>query len=60
MEKKDTKKYWIGFALSMVLIIAMLMWVRAYFWLALPLVCTMFVKAMNLIDDNKPEDLETY
>ncbi|WP_298299301.1 hypothetical protein [Hydrotalea sp.] len=49
--KTSTGKYWILFLLSLVLIIIMLISpdVRPYFWLALPLVCTFFVKALDVI-----------
>lgn len=57
---KSTSKYWLWFAISTVVIICMLIWVRPYFWLALPFVVTSFAKALNLIDDNKPEDQEVY
>lgn len=59
-QEKSTSKYWLYFFISLVVIIAMLIWVRAYFWVALPFVVTFFVKALNIIDDNQPEDQEIY
>lgn len=49
--KTSTGKYWILFLLSLVLIIFMLISpdVRPYFWLALPVVLTFFVKALDII-----------
>ncbi len=57
---KSTSKYWLYFFISVAVIIAMLIWVRPYFWLALPFVVTFFAKALNLMDDNSPEDQEVY
>lgn len=59
-KQKSTSKYWFYFAVSMLVIIAMLIWVRPFFWLALPFVVTFFAKALNLIDDNQPQDQEVY
>lgn len=49
--QKSTGKYWILFFLSLALMLALL-FVTPYgqwFWLVLPVVCTSFVMAMDLL-----------
>ena len=57
-QKTPASKYWLYFFISIVAIIVMLIWVRPFFWVVLPFVVTFFAKALNLIDENKPEDQE--
>ncbi|MFT4204998.1 MAG: hypothetical protein QM610_13930 [Chitinophagaceae bacterium] len=57
-EQQSTGKYWGLFFLWLVIIILMLIFVRPFFWLALPGTVTYFAKAMNLLDPNTPEDQE--
>ena len=46
----ETGKYWILFLVSFLVLIAMLIWMNEWFWLALPFTLTFFVKALNVID----------
>jgi hypothetical protein len=46
---KSTAKYWVLFFLWLVIMIALLVFYRQFFWLALPGVCTYFAKAMNIM-----------
>lgn len=59
-ENKSTSRYWLYFFISLAGIILMLIFVRPFFWVVLPFVVTFFAKALNLMDDNKPEDQEVY
>ncbi len=56
--KQSTAKYWVLFCVWLVILIIMLSDIhgttRQFFWLALPGVCTYFVKAMDLMDPNTP------
>lgn len=56
--KQSTAKYWVYFFIWLAIMIVMLYdvngFTRKFFWLALPGVCTYFVKAMDLIDENTP------
>lgn len=56
--KQSTAKYWAYFFIWLAIMIVMLYdvngFTRKFFWLALPGVCTYFVKAMDLIDENTP------
>jgi len=54
--QQSTGKYWGFFFLWLVIIILMLIFIRPFFWLALPGTVTYFAKAMNLLDPNTPED----
>lgn len=45
-----TSKYWGLFAVSTLVMIAMLIWMNEWFWLALPFSLTFLVKALNVID----------
>lgn len=57
MEETASKtKDWVWFCIWFVIILALLIWARQWFWLALPGTLTYFVKATGLIDDSKPED----
>jgi hypothetical protein len=42
-------KYWIIFAISMIVQIVFFVWIREYFWLILPWILTSFSKAMRII-----------
>src|SRR6185437_469073 len=42
-------KYWIIFAISMIVQIIFFVWIREYFWLILPWIITSFSKAMRII-----------
>lgn len=55
-EQQSTGKYWGLFFLWLVIIILMLIFIRPFFWLALPGTVTYFAKAMNLLDPNTEED----
>ncbi|HEY0298269.1 MAG TPA: hypothetical protein VGB84_03540 [Arachidicoccus sp.] len=57
METTSKGKYWVWFFIWLVVIICLLIWMRQWFWLALPGTVTYFAKAMGLIDENKKEDL---
>lgn len=54
--QESTGKYWALFFVWLVIIILMLVFIRQFFWLALPGTVTYFAKAMNLLDPNTPED----
>lgn len=56
--QQSTGKYWLWFFIWLTIIILMLVFVRQFFWLALPGVVLYFAKAMNLLDPNTPEDKE--
>lgn len=58
MEKQNNSKYWTWFFIWLVVLIVMFIFIRQYVWLALPGTVTYFAKAMNLLDPNRPEDLE--
>jgi len=55
-ETTSRAKYWVWFFVWFIIIVALLIWERQWFWLALPGTLTYLVKALGLIDDNKPED----
>ncbi|WP_447642852.1 MULTISPECIES: hypothetical protein [Chitinophagaceae] len=55
-EQQSTGKYWGLFFLWLVIITLMLIFIRPFFWLALPGTVTYFAKAMNLLDPNTAED----
>jgi hypothetical protein len=46
--KKNTKKYWVLFFTWFVILIALFIVYREFFWLALPGTITYFAKAMDL------------
>jgi hypothetical protein len=46
---KSTAKYWFLFFIWLVIMIALLIFYRQFFWLALPGVCTYFAKGMNIM-----------
>ncbi len=45
--KKNTGRYWLLFLVSLGIIIAMLIFTPAWFWIPLPFVLTFFVKALD-------------
>jgi hypothetical protein len=46
---KPTGKYWMLFFISSAIMILMLIFLREYFWLALPFVTLYFAKALNIM-----------
>jgi len=46
----ETGKYWMLFLISTLIMIAMLIWMNEWFWLALPFSLTYLVKALNVVD----------
>lgn len=46
----NTGKYWMYFFISTVIMVAMLIWMNEWFWLAMPFVFTSLVKALNVVD----------
>jgi len=48
-DTKSTAAYWIMFFISAIGIILMLVFVRPYFWMALPFVLTSFSKALRIM-----------
>jgi len=49
MSEVSTGKYWIFFLISTVIMIAMLIWMNEWFWLALPFSLTFLVKALDVM-----------
>lgn len=45
-----TGKYWGLFVVSTLIMIAMLIWMNEWFWLALPFSLTYLVKALDVVD----------
>jgi len=45
-----TGKYWGLFLVSTLIMIAMLIWMNEWFWLALPFSLTYLVKALDVVD----------
>ena len=45
-----TGKYWGYFIISTLIMIAMLIWMNEWFWLALPFSLTYLVKALDVVD----------
>ena len=48
-DKSPVGKYWIMFAISVLVQIIFFIWIREYFWLILPWVLTTFSKGMRFI-----------
>ncbi|HQW71890.1 MAG: hypothetical protein IPO45_07650 [Saprospiraceae bacterium] len=48
-EKKNASKQWMIFAVSTVIIIAMLIYVPTFFWVVLPFQLTSFAYAMDWV-----------
>ncbi|MEM6318112.1 MAG: hypothetical protein AAF960_10605 [Bacteroidota bacterium] len=48
----ETTKYWGLFFVSTVIMIAMLIWLNEWFWLALPFSLTYLVKALGVVDSD--------
>jgi len=48
-DTKSTAVYWLYFFISAIGITLMLIYVRPYFWLALPWVCTSLSKALRIM-----------
>ena len=51
-QKKSTTKYWGLFLISTLIMIAMLIWMNEWFWLAMPFSLTYLVKAMDVINED--------
>ena len=49
MSDVATGKYWLYFLVSTVVMIAMLIWMNEWFWLALPFSLTYLVKALDVM-----------
>lgn len=49
IEKESVSKYWIVFAIAVIVQLVFLIWIREYFWLILPWVLTSFCKGMRII-----------
>jgi hypothetical protein len=47
--QQSTAKYWVYFFFWLALMIALLIFYRQWFWLALPGTCTYFAKGMNIM-----------
>jgi len=48
-ETSSSKTYWLLFIISTVVMIAMLIWVNEWFWLAMPFSLTYLVKALKMM-----------
>ncbi|MEO8412061.1 MAG: hypothetical protein ABI472_00310 [Ginsengibacter sp.] len=48
-ETQSVAKYWVSFFISAIGIILMLVFIREYFWMALPFVVTTFSKALRIM-----------
>lgn len=46
--QKSTKKYWIYFSVWLIILFALIIFKREFFWLALPGTLTYFAKGMDL------------
>jgi len=46
-EKPNTKIYWLGFVISLILTAAFLVLLPEWFWVMLPFVGTTFIKALD-------------
>ena len=49
MSSAATGRYWMLFLVSTLIMIAMLIWMNEWFWLALPFSLVYFVKALDVI-----------
>lgn len=49
LEKQPVGKFWVLFALSVIVQLIFLIWIREYFWIVLPWVIMSFSKAMRII-----------
>lgn len=47
--QKSTGKYWLYFFVWMIILIILMIYVRQFFWLALPGVVTNFSRGLNLL-----------
>lgn len=48
--KESTGKYWVYFIVSTLVMIAMLIWMNEWFWVAMPFSFTSLVKALDVVD----------
>ena len=46
---ESVRKYWIIFALAVIIQLIFLIWIREFFWVVLPFLVTSFCKGMRLI-----------
>lgn len=49
MERESVTKYWVIFAVSVIVQLVFLIWIREYFWVVLPFLLTSFCKAIRII-----------
>ncbi|HRN72479.1 MAG TPA: hypothetical protein PLM81_05095 [Ginsengibacter sp.] len=49
VERESVSKYWVIFAISAIVQLVFLIWIREYFWVVLPFVLTSFCKAIRII-----------
>lgn len=49
VERTPVTKYWIIFAISAIVQLVFLIWIREYFWMVLPFLLTSFSKAIRII-----------
>ena len=47
--KKSTAKYWLSFVIWTAIMIGLIIFMRQFFWLALPGVLTSFAQAMDIM-----------
>ena len=47
--KKSTAKYWVSFVIWTAIMIGLIVFMRQYFWLALPGVLTSFAQGMDIM-----------
>ncbi len=48
-DAQSVGKYWLVFFISAIILILLLVFIRPYFWMALPFVLTSFGKGMRII-----------
>lgn len=49
LERESVTKYWVFFAISVIVQLVFLIWIREYFWVVLPFLLTSFCKAIRII-----------
>lgn len=47
--KQSTAKYWVRFVLWTIILVVLIVFMRQFFWLALPGVLTSFAQAMDIM-----------
>lgn len=48
-ERPPVTKYWILFAIAVIVQVVFLIWIREYFWVVLPWLLTSFCKGLRII-----------